>query len=162
MNHYMAIHPKLKCFNTEFIPYQLIFENFDETYLTDNLHLNEKRSKDFGIFLANLMVNWKNPIQEPLDFGETAFYTWMATARKTCTPLKKPPARKPRSQQAAADATGSRTDPLLPSEGEERMDDGTGNSDAAYLNSLIDFNDDDYEEEEREMREREEKEKESG
>ena len=85
LNHYLAIHPKLKFFNCEFVPYNMIFDTpFDEDCLKDNIHLAEDTSDTFAEFILNL-PKWDRKFYKPLDFDHPAFYTWVATVRRTST-----------------------------------------------------------------------------
>ena len=85
LNHYLAIHPKLKFFNSEFIPYNLIFEQgFDAGHLRDNIHLSESANEIFANFIFGL-PSWARKFYKDLEYDHPAFYTWAATMRRTTT-----------------------------------------------------------------------------
>ena len=85
LNHYLAVHPKLSFFNSEFIPYNLIFEQgFDGGSLRDNLHLTEAANAIFANFIFEL-PSWQRRFYKDLEYDHPAFYTWAATMRRTQT-----------------------------------------------------------------------------
>ena len=84
LNHYLAIHPKLDVYGVEFIPVQLIFPEFDESYLSDNIHLSEQKNDLFAEFLNTLTTRPRTSFNT-LPYDHPDFYTWAATMRKGTT-----------------------------------------------------------------------------
>ena len=81
LNIFLAIHPKLQCYEVEFIPYQLIFDQFDESYLADGLHLTDERNDEFARFLFNLQ-DWKKITYKVLADADTPFHKWAKNSWK--------------------------------------------------------------------------------
>ena len=82
LNHYLAINPRLNIFDVEFIPVQQIFPDFDETYLSDNIHLTEEKNEIFAEFL-NIIIGRKKAVYNHLPVDHPGFYAWASTAGKT-------------------------------------------------------------------------------
>ena len=82
LNHYLATNPRLNVFDVEFIPVQLIFPDFDETYLSDNIHLTEDKNEMFAEFL-NAIIGRKKAAFNLLPADHPSFYTWASTSGRS-------------------------------------------------------------------------------
>ena len=81
LNIFLAIHPKLQCYEVEFIPYQLIFSDFDESFLVDGLHLTDEKNQQLARFIFNL-PDFKKVTFKVLRDVETPFHHWAKTSWK--------------------------------------------------------------------------------
>ena len=146
LNHYMALHPKIDMYGSEFIPFQIIFRSdqgkpFLNNHLRDNVHLTDDGLKIFAEYVSGLTS--KKPFKyKKMDIDSPSFRTWTAMTFKWNNKAQTPVTMTLKTAAGQGSQSGKRADPPkappLPAASQENMD-AQSAPDNTQAKSVADF-----------------------